>query len=137
VNSERGEAEMKSSGQMLNKMRELKSPEQLQQAKDMLEQQRAKVAEVRKGGMVANLFGRGAAEAIGVERPEELKTQEAFLDEMTKLFNSLHDKADEQHRAALEAAKASKEAANATAAAAGKLGGATPNRTNNPSPAKI
>jgi hypothetical protein len=140
VNFERGEADMKTSGQALNRLRELAAgpatPESKREAQEILNQQKAKVAEVEKGGMVSTLFGRGVAEGIGVERPEELKTQQSYLEEATKLFGSIADKADQQRRALEEAAKALKDGGEAIGQAAGKLGGTGPNRGNTPSPVK-
>lgn len=140
VNFERGEADMKTSGQALNRLRELAkepvTPTSLREAQEILAQQKAKVAEVEKGGMISTLFGRGAAEAIGVERPEELKTQQSFMEEMSKIANALQDAANTQKRAAEESARAMKDGAAAQVQAAQKGGGVTPNRGNTPSPAK-
>jgi hypothetical protein len=135
VNFERGEAEMKQSGQTLNKIRDMTSAEDLPKAREMVEEQRKKVAEVQKGGMVAQFLGRGVAEAVGVERPEELKTQQAFLEEMETRLKSL-DQLKVWSDQIMASSKSQEEAAARLKAAAEKLGLAQPNRTNNPSPAK-
>lgn len=133
VNFEKGEADMTASGKVLNTIRTM-SPADLPQAKEMLAEQQKKVNEAKKGGIVGTLFGRDVAEGIGLEDPAQLKTQQAFLEEMTTLVNKLADKklADDA------AAKALQEAAASLKDASGKQGGGggTPNRGNSPSPVK-
>lgn len=140
VNFERGEAEMKTSGAALNRLRELAAgpatEESKREAQEIVNQQKSKVAEVEKGGMISTLFGRGVAESIGVERPEELKTQQSFYDDMRRLFDTIVDKTEQQRKAAVEAAEAAKSGAEAQKQAAGKGGTVTPNRGNSPSPVK-
>lgn len=142
VNFEAGEANMKSSGELLNKIREMNTPEQAKEARKLVEEQREKVADVNKKGVFESIasvampdsWAHSMAQTVGTAASDtEKNTLESNLRDMEdrlKKLDSLQDIAKQ-----LSAAGVSQEAAAlALSEAAKRLGLASPNRGNTPSP---
>jgi len=142
VNFEAGEAQMKSSGELLNKIREMNSPEQAKEARKLVEEQRVVVGDTKKTGVFESIasavmpdsWAHSMAQTVGTAASDtEVKTQESFLAEMEMQLRKLNALEDIAKR--LSTAGVSQEAAAVElSAAAKKLGLASPNRGNTPSP---